>query len=140
MVRLLILEDDDELRALYRRLLGPRYGVWLWSSREASRLWQLLAQGYRVPEVGGFALIISSPWLEINPDEPCSERLIRALRREFPEVPVILAGRSPTAPIWVRLLTEVDARVHGLFPVTEHALADLVDRLLGATVSSEGGI
>ncbi len=140
MARLLILEDDDELRAIYRRLLGHQHGVWLWSSREASRLWQLLAQGYRVPELGGFALIISSPWLEINLDEPCSERLIRALRREFPEVPVIVAGRSPTAPIWVRLLTEADPRVHGLFPVTEDALTDLVDRLVGTTVPSEGGV
>jgi len=134
MVRLLVLEDDDELRALYRRLLGPRYGVWLWSSREAGRLFELLAQGYRVPELGGFALIISSPWLELAPDEPCSERLIRALRREFPEVPVVLAGRSRTVPTWVRLLSEADPGVRGLFPLDLEGLAALVEELLGTKI------
>ncbi len=134
MARILVMEDDDELRAGYWQLLADRHEVWLWSSREAGRLWRLLAQGYRLPELGGFALIISSPWLEINPDEPCSERLIRALRREFPEVPVVLAGRSRTVPTWVRLLSEADPGVRGLFPLDLEGLAALVEELLGTKI------
>ncbi len=132
------MEDDAELRAGYRRLLADRHEVWLWSSREVGRLWQLLAQGYEVRELSGFGLIISSPWLELGPDEPCSERLIRTLRREFPGVPVILAGRSRTLPTWVRLLSEADPGVRGLFPVDPEGLAALVEELLETKIHRGG--
>ncbi len=132
------MEDDGELRAGYWRLLADRHDVWLSSSREVGRLWQLLTQGHEVRELGGFGLIISSPWLELGPDEPCSERLIRTLRREFPGVPVVLAGRSRTVPIWVRLLSEADPGVRSLFPVDLERLAALVEELLETKIHRGG--
>ncbi len=140
MARLLILEDDAGLKAMYRRLLGGRYDVWVWSSKEAGLLLGLLARGGRVTGLGGFDLIISSPWLEVAPDEPCAERLIRALRGQLPGTPVILAGRSRTVPVWVRLLKAADPGVHSLFPVEEAALLELVERLVGTEVLSQGGV
>lgn len=140
MPRLLILEDDAQLQARYRRLLSGRYDVWVWSSREAARLWQQLAQGYQVLGLDAFAVIISSPWLELGPDEPCAERLIRTLRRQFAKIPVILAGRSRTTPVWVRLLKAADPGVESLFPVEEEALTELVERLLKAKILAEGGV
>ncbi|MER3398238.1 MAG: hypothetical protein C4315_03050 [Chloroflexota bacterium] len=139
MARVLILEDDTELRKTYRQLLGERHKLWVWSSKEAARLWELLAQGYALPELAGFGLIISSAWLELGPEEHCSERLVRALRQRFLQVPVILAGRSPTVPTWVRLIAGSDPGVRALFPVNEQALKVLVEELLGTT-TLKGGV
>lgn len=139
MARVLILEDDTELRKTYRQLLGEWHGLWVWSSKEAARLWELLAEGYALPELAGFGLIISSAWLELGPEEHCSERLVRALRQRFLQVPVILAGRSPTVPTWVRLLAGSDPGVRALFPVNEQTLKALVEELLGTT-TLKGGV
>lgn len=139
MARVLILEDDAELRLTYRQLLGQDHELWVWSSREAARLWEFLAQGYALPELAGFGLIISSAWLELGPEEHCSERLVGALRQRFPQVPVVVAGRSPTVPVWVRLLAGSDPGVRALFPVKGQELEALVEELL-RTKTLKGGV
>ncbi len=75
-------------------------------------------------------LFIYDPWLDAGRYEANSEDLVLALRRRYPEKPLILAGPGTITPTWVERLAASDARTRAVFPATRDAMLSAAGALL----------
>lgn len=130
--KVVVVQRDQELAGLYASWLeGAGYQVLSCAGPQPPQFRCYVREEGRCSTVEQGDALLYDPWLYESPGRCDSEEVITALRKAYPQKPILMMlGRGAPVPAWVERLTERDPGVWVTPAVEREALMAAVQKLM----------